>query len=105
MGRIQDVTCTLSWQEFAKGEAPGLTGVQIQESESKDTQGIHRLVVLQEGQDPIWIKRSEKRNIRSAPKAIARATISGDGTWNPSYTLAKVLSSISRVKGGSSGHH
>lgn len=50
---------TLSWQEFAEREAPGLTRVEVQQSESKDTQGIHGLVVLQEIQDPIWTNARE----------------------------------------------
>lgn len=52
--RSWDTNPTLSWQEFAECEAPGLTWVKVQQSESKDTQGIHGLVVLQEIQDPIW---------------------------------------------------
>ena len=55
--RSWDTNPTLSWQEFAEREAPGLTWVKVQQSESKDTQGIHGLVVLQEIQDPIWTKR------------------------------------------------
>lgn len=54
-----DTNPTLSWQEFAEGEAPGLTWVKVQESESKDTQSIHGLVVLQEVQDPIWTNTRE----------------------------------------------
>lgn len=50
---------TLSWQEFAECEAPGLTWVKVQQGKSKDTQGIHGLVVLQEIQDPIWTNTRE----------------------------------------------
>lgn len=53
-GRSRNTHPTLSWQEFAEREAPGLAWVKVQQSESKDTQGIHGLVVLQEIQDPIW---------------------------------------------------
>lgn len=54
-----DTNPTLSWQEFAECEAPGLTWVKVQQSESKDTQGIYGLVVLQEIQDPIWTDTRE----------------------------------------------
>lgn len=58
-GTSSDTSPTLSWQEFAEREAPGLTWVQVGQSEPEDTQSIHGLVVLQEVQDPIWTNIGE----------------------------------------------
>lgn len=46
VGRVYNVNPTLFWQKFAESETPGLTGVQVHECESKDTESIHGLVIL-----------------------------------------------------------
>lgn len=44
---------TMSWKELAKGETPGLAGVQVGQREAQHTQRITWLAVLQERQDAV----------------------------------------------------
>lgn len=48
---------TMSWKKSAKGEGPGIMGVQVSQCEAQHTQCIPRLVVLQERQDAICRKK------------------------------------------------
>ena len=99
--RWRDTNPTLSWQEFAEREAPGLTWVKIQQSESKDTQSIHGLVVLQEIQDPIWTNTREMfvkmKHPWKACKSQNFCCSQGQGC-NPSHRQAELLDSASQMK-------
>lgn len=48
---------TMPWKKSAKGEGPGIMGVQVSQREAQHAQCIPRLVVLQERQDAICRKK------------------------------------------------
>lgn len=48
---------TMLGKKSAKGEGPGIVGVQVGQREAQHAQCIPRLVVLQEGQDAICRKK------------------------------------------------
>lgn len=99
--RSWDTNPTLSWQEFAECEAPGLTWVKVQQGEPKDTQGIHGLVVLQEIQDPIWTNTREMFVKMEHPWKACKGQnfcCSCVGGYNPRHRQAELPDSAPRVE-------
>lgn len=66
---------TMPRKEPAKGESPGIMGVQVSQREAQHTQCIPRLVVLQERQDAICGKKAWGQAGRQASHSGCRSEL------------------------------